>query len=438
MSPIEQLAGDARAALKSGAGSERRARQRARLLAAPFRRERGARLAWRWAPVAAALALACWFGLRLPLPSNALSVAGEPALTSGRWLRVPDDRAMLLDFADGTSIRFEPQSASRLGLRSPSQAHVTLESGGLKAAVRPAAVTGRSWAFDAGPYEVLVIGTELDITWNAEHAGLSVHVEHGRVRVRGGPLGDEGIALGSGDRLTADGAHLELRRGGQLVPNEPSAAPSSPQAPTPASAPAPSSTSNAPSTEAPRVAPSGSSARPGAAPAPKPTASEPAAPRVTWESLARSGDYSEALSLAEQEGFDQLVARLPVVQLELLADTARLSRKPSANRAQQALSALRQRFPATEPANRAAFRLGLLALAARDYGAASRWFETYLRAAPGGTFAADASGRLIEAKERLGDRRGAEAAARAYLEHFPNGPYAQVARGVLRGDTLAR
>jgi len=54
MSPIEQLAGDARAALKSGAGSERRARQRARLLAAPFRRERGARLAWRWAPVAAA------------------------------------------------------------------------------------------------------------------------------------------------------------------------------------------------------------------------------------------------------------------------------------------------------------------------------------------------------------------------------------------------
>jgi TolA-binding protein len=76
-------------------------------------------------------------------------------------------------------------------------------------------------------------------------------------------------------------------------------------------------------------------------------------------------------------------------------------------------------------------------MAARAYGPASQWFETYLKSAPSGTFAGDASGRLIEARAKLGDRRAAEAAARAYLQRFPQGPYAAVARGVLRGDMLA-
>jgi hypothetical protein len=375
----------------------------------------------------------CLLFLRLPLHGRALEVAGEPALESERWLRVPDDRAMKLDFADGTSISLEPKSASRLGMRSASEARLILEAGSLKASVRPTAISGRSWAFDAGPYEVLVIGTELDIAWSAERNRLMVQVEHGRVRVRGGQLREDGLILGSGDRLDAEGTRVELWRLGQLVASDAGEVRRAPEAAASSAAPGPEAGSD-------RAAEPNATARaaaPSAAAPPKRPGSEAAEPGSDWETLARSGNYSEALSSAEQQGFDGLVERLPVVELELLADTARLSHKPNAGRAEQALSALRRRFPATDSAQRAAFRLGLLALGRRQHGAASQWFEAYLKAAPAGTFAADASGRLIEARLKSGDRPGAETAARAYLQRFPGGPYAEVARGVLRGDTLA-
>jgi transmembrane sensor len=433
MSPIENLARDVSMALKPGPGAERRARQRARLLDVAWQRQRYTRLALRVAPIALALVVVCLLALRVPLRGSTLEMAGEPALESGRWLRVPDDRAMKLAFADGTSINFEPKSASRLGMRSPSEARVILEAGSLKAAVRPAAVSGRTWAFDAGPYEVLVIGTELDIAWSAERNRLTVQVEHGRVRVRGGQLRDDGLLLTSGDRLNAEGARIELWRSGQLVASD-----AGDLRRTPATAASSDSLARANGPTHP-VQPSGGAgvSPPGAASQPKGSGSAAAEVAPSWETLARSGNYSDAFSSAEQEGFDVLVERLPVAQLELLADTARLSRKPSAARAEQVLTALRRRFPATDSAQRAAFRLGLLALGAKHYGSASQWFESYLKAAPSGTFAPDASGRLIEARLKSGDTPGARAAARTYLQRFPAGPYAQVARGALRGDTLA-
>jgi transmembrane sensor len=429
MSPIENLARDVRAALGPGPGYERRARQRARLLGVPWQRQRRTRLFLGLAPVALALVLAGWFVLRLPHPST-LEIAGEPALQNGRWLRVPDDRSIKLDFADGTTISLAPKSASRLGMRSASEARVVLEAGSLQASVRPAVSSGRSWAFDAGPYEIIVIGTELEIAWSAERSRLTLHVEHGRVRVRGGQLQEDGLILASGDRFEAEGARAEIRRGGQVIVSDATGVTRASE--TPAS-------SSAPGSGPARPAQPDASARtgaPSAAPTPKRALGE-AAGAAGWQALARSGNYSDALSSAEQDGFDGLVERLPVVHLELLADTARLSHKPSAARAEQALTAIRRRFPTTDSAQRAAFRLGLLAMAARAYGPASQWFETYLKAAPSGTFAGDASGRLIEARAKLGDRRGAEAAARAYLQRFPQGPYAAVARGVVRGDMLA-
>ena len=38
---------------------------------------------------------------------------------------------------------------------------------------------------------------------------------------------------------------------------------------------------------------------------------------------------------------------------------------------------------------------------------------------------------------KAGDRSGAETTARDYLRRFPAGPYATLARGILRGESLA-
>ena len=165
-----------------------------------------------------------------------------------------------------------------------------------------------------------------------------------------------------------------------------------------------------------------------------PSAKGIASASPNWQELARAGEYRQSLTAAESEGFETLIERLNAADLALLADAARLGGNGS--RARQALLTLRRRFPTVAAAQVGAFRLGQLALAERNYGEAAGWFETYLKAAPSGTLAAEAAGRLIEARERAGNRSGAEAAAREYLRRHPGGPYESVARALLRGDKL--
>ena len=118
------------------------------------------------------------------------------------------------------------------------------------------------------------------------------------------------------------------------------------------------------------------------------------------------------------------------VELLSLADAARLSGETS--RAVEALLMLRQRFPASTSAATAAFSLGRLAFEKRGaYAEAARWFATYLNEQPQGPLMGDAIGRLMEARDRAGDRPAARRDAERYLQRFPEGPYAGTARVIL-------
>jgi hypothetical protein len=77
----------------------------------------------------------------------------------------------------------------------------------------------------------------------------------------------------------------------------------------------------------------------------------------------------------------------------------------------------------------AAFALGRIAFDQRaDFGGATRWFRTYLAEQPEGRLARDALGRLMEARSRVGDAAGAQVEARKYLDRYPSGPHAEMAR----------
>jgi hypothetical protein len=268
---------------------------------------------------------------------------------------------------------------------------------------------------------------------------LAVHVGHGSVRVAGGELRSQEVLLGSGDRLDVEGQRIEIHRGPEPAAGDTDkdkdkdkAAALSGETGEPV---APGRSTPDPEDRRPPAEPRRRAGGAGGVA----SVSRPAGPLEAhegWERLARSGHYGRALHNAEEEGFGSLLERLSAPELELLADVARLAQGAHPARARQALLAIRRRFPDSGPAERAAFRLGLLALASRDYGAASEWFQRYLKTAPNGTFASDAAGRLIEAHARTGDRPKAKAAASAYLGRFPDGPYAAVARGVLEGRTL--
>ena len=113
-----------------------------------------------------------------------------------------------------------------------------------------------------------------------------------------------------------------------------------------------------------------------------------------------------------------------------LGDTARLAGDSA--RAKQAYLAVRRRHPGSGAASVAALALGRIAFDHdASFAAAARWFETYLAEQPDGSLAREAAGRLVEAREREGDRVAAGAAARHYLSRWPDGPHAEKARSLL-------
>jgi hypothetical protein len=160
-------------------------------------------------------------------------------------------------------------------------------------------------------------------------------------------------------------------------------------------------------------------------PPPAATASSKPAP-PSWRDALGAGRSDEAIALLERDGVEPAFATASATELEALADAARLARRPQL--ARSALLTLRNRHAAR---GQSAFLLGKIAadqLAAP--GEATRWFETYLREAASGPLAEQAQGRLVELYGRVGSPE-AQRAARRYLDRYPAGAYADLARRAL-------
>jgi hypothetical protein len=267
----------------------------------------------------------------------------------------------------------EPGSRGDVARPLPSHTRISLAEGTLDVSLRQR--PGKTWAVNAGPYRVDVVGTRFRVTWRAAAQSFEVAVDHGRVRVSGGRLGMTGRELGPGDVFSAG-----------------------PEAP--------SSIEPTPAREPERV---GSSA--GVPP--------------NWKTLRRERRYQDALAAAEQLGFDELCATLGPADLAALADVSRLA--GNRRRAEQALTSLRGRHPGTREAATAAFLLGRQGTTPVH----SRWLEAYLAEQPGGPYEQEALGRLMTAHHQRGDRALARSRARQYLASYPGGSYESHARSIL-------
>ncbi len=147
--------------------------------------------------------------------------------------------------------------------------------------------------------------------------------------------------------------------------------------------------------------------------------------------LAR-GSFAAVVAEAERRGLDAVLAQAPAADLAALADSARYTRRHDL--AQKALLTLRARFAGTEPATDAAFFLGRLAEASSGQpDAALAWYDRYLREAPRGLYASETLAREMTLLARGAPER-ARTVARAYLERFPEGPQAKLARSLLEAE----
>ena len=133
---------------------------------------------------------------------------------------------------------------------------------------------------------------------------------------------------------------------------------------------------------------------------------------------------------AEARGLDVTLAQASAAELTSLADAARYVRRD--NVARRVLLRVRERFAGTNRSSDAAFFLGRLAEAdPAAAGAAQTWYETYLREAAQGPYAGEALGREIVLYSHT-DRERARRVARQYLEAFPRGSHAELARSLLQ------
>ena len=333
-------------------------------------------------------------------------------LGPGEAIRTGNTAPARLVFSDTSEIRVGPATQVKVQALDAHGSRIMLADGELDVQIRHR--PGTSWRFDAGPFSVKVVGTAFHLAYEAGRGRLALQMMSGVVEARG-PTDDRVFTLRAGESL-------ELSRGAapNLAPARPAVV-----APAPAPAPAPASTELVP----PSIEPAWSHIAPTAARRHAPRA-EPAFPESeSWARLIARGDFAGVVRAAERRGIDAALAGAPASDLTALADAARYTRHNDL--ARQALLGLRARFPGTARASDAAFFLGRLAeLTPTSASAALAWYETYLDESGRGPYAGEALGREI-ALLAHSDRVRARKAAQTYLERFPHGTQAELAKSLL-------
>ena len=345
-------------------------------------------------------------------PALTFEVGGEPG-TAGQWIAA-EAVGTSLTFSDGSLVLLENAARVRVENVEAAGARIAVESGGVSVKV----VHRRTshWVIAAGPFTIAVVGTEFSVTWDPAAQRFGLTLRQGGVTVSGPIIGDSHrVRQGESLAIFAGEGRVEVRQLGTLSPTAPALADSM----------------SASATTSP--------ATPQVAPVPLPSVSDHVrgkialqSPRAVtdWRSLALSNRYRDAFAAADATGFDLICDTATAPDIRLLGDTARLAGKPSY--ASHAFELMRIRFPGSDEAATAAFLLGKLNYEAlHSYGTAATWFSKYLAERPDGPLAREAAGRMIEARRNNGDEVGARRAAQDYLNRYPEGPHAPLARKVM-------
>ena len=311
-------------------------------------------------------------------------------------------------FSDQSRLGIEPSAKIRVLGTDAHGAQVAIADGSIDVFVQPNKHS--SWRFEAGPFSILVKGTTFRVGFEAAKGRLDLHMKTGVVEVRS-PREDRVLTLRAGESL-------------ELFASPPREAPIATAVHVPATAPIPTP---AEPPQASRIA-----AKHAAHGAPGRLAMHDEAlvsHPVPWSDLIARGDFSAIVQDAERRGMDVTLAQGSALDLITLADAARYTRKHET--ARQALLALRARFAGSDRAKDAAFFLGRLSeVGAASSDAALTWYDTYLAEAGRGPFASEALGRKLTLLVRT-DQELARKAARTYLQRFPQGNQAELARSVV-------
>lgn len=387
-------------------------------------RRRGGWLSRLALPAAAAICVLCAVVGWTYRPMLEYELVGTATVMDGE-VRAGLGGASLV-FSDGSTVLAREDSVLSLSVVGQQAVLTRLVRGGLGATVRH---DERSdWRFLAGPYEIRVVGTTFDVSWEPEPAVLSISMHQGSVRVTGPGKFDR--TLSAGETLERTGAEQEPIRVMQpeseqsmgVKPRREEVFSSSPIVGKPAAQedPGPGRAAGA-RTPAPR--------RHLATP-PLPSGFAPVLPpEDDWPLLVSRGKFEEVVEAAGRAGIDDVLSSNGVDDLKALAQAARYTGYTAL--ALRSWVGIRERFGGHPAALHAAFFIGRIYDEMDERSRARKWLDTYLFEAPEGTYASEALGRRLGLSRRMNEVDDTRRLARHYLERFPTGAYARAARGVL-------
>ena len=350
------------------------------------------------------------YGLWPARPAEPLHYVVEGGvLGPGETITTPSSAPARLLFSDRSEIRVAPTTKLAVVGLDARGSRIALADGAIDVEVRHRAET--AWRFDAGPFTIDVRGTSFHLAFDANRGRLGLHMLTGVVDVRG--AADARVfTLRAGESLEL---FSQSQRKSEAAPRQ------AVKAPTEVAA----ARAEVPAAHVPAVPARRRVAHVG--PAEAPAAPEP------WPRLIARGDFAAVVRQAEKRGLDVTLASASAADLGALADAARYTKRNDL--ARQALLGLRARFPGTARASDAAFFLGRLAELTPTSGAAAlSWYETYLGESGRGPYAGEALGREIVLLART-DQARARKAAQTYLERFPKGAQAELAKSLLQSAT---
>jgi len=392
-----------------------------------------------------------------------------------QFVTTSDSQLSLLRFSDGTKVTADIGSRLRVAELFPKGATVLVEKG--QADVR---VIHRDrdthWSVAAGPFSVSVTGTHFGIGWDPAQEKLVVALYEGHVEIKGprfaspaalragqrfealaaergwtvspldagptatmlfaGLASERAVPIASNHETVPKAAHADSGQASAQDWAKAAAQQSAPRSGTPQVSLTETLQLSAPPTGI--IAKTGDNLRKGIksqgsakvdSDALTAQTVSPAAEGRQWSKLVASGEFRQVTREADTMGLMICLAQCSAMDLRALADASRYTGR--LDTAEAALRELYKRFPAQ--ANTAAYLLGVVDEARGRNSSALRWYEEYLSRVASGGFVAEVRAARLRMLVATGARGSAQKAAREYLDSYPNGAMAGLARKVLEG-----